>query len=95
MPQTQQTVLRVQVNNITGRTEYQVLDLYSSIPIKVTRSFADLTDVSKKNSDTALNVTLPGSKKNNAFFENFFDVDVQSFRFSAVKKALCQVLIDD
>ena len=95
MPQTQQTVLRVQVNNITGRTEYQVLDLYSSIPIKVTRSFADLTDVSKKNSDTALNVILPGSKKNNAFFENFFDVDVQSFRFSAVKKALCQVLIDD
>ena len=95
MSQTQQTVLRVQVNNITGSTEYQVLDLYSSIPIKITRSFADLTDISKKNSDTALNVILPGSKKNNAFFENFFDVDVQSFRFSAIKKALCQVLIDD
>ena len=95
MSQTQQTVLRVKVNNITGATEYQVLDLYSSIPIKITRSFADLTDISKKNSDTALNVILPGSKKNNAFFENFFDVDVQSFRFSAVKKALCQVLIDD
>ena len=95
MSQKQQTVLRVQ-NNVSGYTiQYQVLDLFSSIPIKVTRSYADLTDISKKNSDTALNVILPGSKTNNAFFENFFDVDVQSFKFSAVNKALCQVLIDD
>ena len=95
MSQKQQTVLRVQLNNVTGVTQYQVLDLFSSIPIKITRSYADLTDISKKNSDTALNVILPGSKNNNAFFENFFDVDVQSFKFSAIKKALCQVLIDD
>jgi hypothetical protein len=95
MSQKQQTVLRVQLNNTTGLTQYQVLDLFSSIPIKITRSYADLTDISKKNSDTALNVILPGSKTNNAFFENFFDVDVQSFKFSAIKKALCQVLIDD
>ena len=95
MSQKQQTVLRVQLNNTTGLTQYQVLDLFSSIPIKITRSYADLTDISKKNSDTALNVILPGSKRNNAFFENFFDVDVQSFKFSPIKKALCQVLIDD
>ena len=71
------------------------LDLYSSIPIKIVRDYADLQDISKKNSDTALNVLLPGSKKNNKFFENFFDVDTQSFRFSAVNKVNCQVLIND
>jgi hypothetical protein len=61
----------------------------------VTKIYADLMDISKKNSDTALNVLLPGTKVNNAFFENFFDVDTQSFRFSAIKKINCTVLIDD
>ncbi|CAB5214265.1 hypothetical protein UFOVP185_43 [uncultured Caudovirales phage] len=92
MSQQQQTVLRVQ---ISGTTVFQTLDLYSSIPIKINRSYADLQDISSKNSDTALNVKLPGSKKNNAFFENFFDVDTQSFAFSAIKKVYCQVLIND
>jgi hypothetical protein len=95
MGQQQQTVLRVQYNNTDGIPQYQVLDLLSSIPIKVTKNYADLTDISKKNSDTALNVLLPGSKTNNAFFENFFDVDAQSFRFSAIKKINCNVLIND
>ena len=92
MSQQQQTVLRVQ---ISGSTVFQTLDLYSSIPIKVNRSYADLQDISSKNSDTALNVKLPGSKKNNAFFENFFDVDTQSFAFNAIKKVYAQVLIND
>jgi hypothetical protein len=96
MGQQQQTVLRVQkINVTTGSTEYEVLDLYSSIPIKVTKNYADLQDISKKNSDTSLNILLPGSKKNNAYFNNFFDVDVQSFTFSAIKKVSCQVLIND
>jgi hypothetical protein len=95
MSQQQQTILRVQLNNIDGIPQYQILDTITSVPIKVTRNYADLTDISKKNSDTALSVLLPGSKTNNAFFENFFDVDAQSFRFSAIKKVNCQVLIND
>ena len=71
------------------------LDLSSDIPIKVTKNYADLQDISKKNSDTALNVKLPGSKRNNSFFENFFDVDTQSFAFSAIKKFNCLVLINE
>ena len=87
--QQQHTVLRVQLSNVlSGVTQYEVLDLYSSIPIKVSRNYADLQDISTKNSDTSLDVKLPGSKKNNAFFENFFDVDTQSFKFSAIKKTI-------
>jgi hypothetical protein len=93
MAQQQQTVLRVQFNSASGLT-YHNLDLNSSIPIKVTRSFAELQDISTKNSDTALNLKLPGSKANNRFFENFFDVDSQSLYFNAIKKVNCDVLID-
>jgi len=95
MSQQQQTILRVSYNNTTGITEYEVLDTYNEIPIRITRSFAELQDISKKNSDTAINVKLPGSKINNKFFENYFDVDVNLFKFNVLNKVSCQVLIND
>jgi hypothetical protein len=99
MSQQQQTVLRVQFDNVsnstTGITEYIVLDTYSSIPIKINRSYAELQDIGKKNSDYSIGIQIPGSKKNNRFFENFFNVDTQSLYFNAIKKAQCDILIND
>ena len=94
----QQTVLRVQfdnVNSITGIIQYEFLDLYSSIPIKINKSFAELQDISKRNSDYSIGLQLPGSKKNNKFFESFFNVDSQSLYFDANKRVQCNVLLDD
>ena len=49
----QQTILRVQTTvphlTISGETQYVNLDLYSDIPIKINKSFAELQDISKKN----------------------------------------------
>lgn len=95
MSQQQQTVLRVQYNSLSGSTEYEVLDLYSSVPIKIINSFAELQDIGKKNSDLSIGIQLPGSKRNNRFFENFFNVDTQSLFFNATLKAACAVLIND
>jgi hypothetical protein len=94
----QQTVLRVQFDNVntnTGITEYEFLDLYGDIPIKISKSFAELQDISKRNSDYSIGLQLPGSKRNNRFFENFFDVDAQSLYFNATKRVSCQVLLND
>jgi len=95
----QQTVLRVQFDNtsttITGVTEYEFLDLYGDVPIKINKSFAELQDISKRNSDYSIGLTLPGSKKNNRFFENFFNVDTQSLYFNVLQKVPCQVLLND
>jgi len=94
----QQTVLRVQTNipgEISGTTTYEFLDLYSSIPILINKSFAELGDIGKKNSDYSLGVLLPGSKKNNSFFENFFNVDASSLYFNPNKRVGCNVLISD
>ena len=82
----QQTVLRVQVDNvniITGITEYENLDLYSDVPIKINKSIAEIQDISKRNSDYSIGLSLPGSKKNNRFFESYFNVDSQSLFFDA------------
>lgn len=94
----QQTVLRVQfdnVNSTTGITQYEFLDIYSSIPILINKSFAELGDIGKRNSDYSVGVLLPGSKKNNKFFENYFNVDAQSLYFNPNQRVPCQILIND
>jgi len=75
--------------------QYDFLDLYDDIPLKINKSFAELQDISKRNSDYSVGVKLPGSKKNNRFFEDFYNVDTQSLYFDVTNKVQCQILIDD
>jgi hypothetical protein len=95
----QQTVLRVQTNiphaTISGATQTTTLDLYSDIPIKINKSIAEVEDIGKKNSDLSIGLSLPGSKKNNRFFENFFNVDTTSLYFNATQRVNIDVLLND
>lgn len=95
----QQTVLRVITNiphaTISGATETTTLDLYSDIPIKINKSIAEVEDIAKKNSDLSIGLSLPGSKKNNRFFENFFNVDTTSLYFNATQRVNIDVLLND
>jgi hypothetical protein len=74
---------------------YDFLDLYDDIPITINKSFAEIEDISKRNSDYSVGLKLPGSKKNNRFFEDFFNVDSIGLYFDVLKKVQCNVLIDD
>ena len=71
------------------------LDLYTDIPIKINKSFAELQDISKRNSDFSIGLQLPGSKKNNAFFESYFNVDVDTLYFNPLLRVPATVLIND
>lgn len=84
----------IEVNNTTV-LQHDFLDLYDDIPIKINKSYSELEDISKRNSDYSLGLTLPGSKKNNRFFEEFYNVDAQSLYFNVTKRVPCDVLIDD
>ena len=74
---------------------YQNLDTYSDIPIKINRSFAELQDISKRNSDYSIGLQIPGSKTNNSFFQSYFNVDSATLFFDATKKVSCDVLLND
>ena len=91
----QQTVLRVQTNDNSLLPNYEILDLYSDIPIKLNKSYAELQDIAKKNTEYSIGLTIPGSKTNNRFFENFFNVDTQSLFFNVTKRNNCDVLLGD
>jgi hypothetical protein len=73
----------------------ELLDLYSDIPIAINKSFAELQDISKRNSDYSIGLQLPGSKKNNRFFESFFNVDVDTLYFNPLTRVPCSVLVND
>jgi len=90
----------VYVDGVYSTTNYTVpefdnLDLYSDIPLTINKSFAEIQDVSKRNSDYSVGVKVPGSKKNNRFFEDFYNVDQSSLYFDVTSKVPCQVLIND
>lgn len=94
----QQTLLRVYSNSLNNQGNtypYEYLDTYSSIPIKINKSIAELQDIATRNSSYSVGLLLPGSKKNNRFFENFFNVDAQSLFFNAIKRVNCDVLLED
>lgn len=74
---------------------YDTLDLYTDIPLKLNKSFAELQDIGKRNSDYSVGLSLPGSKKNNAFFENYFNVDTNSLYFDVTKRVNIDVLMND
>jgi len=107
----QQTVLRVATNIIDftynvpidvfpyyeTRDQYGFtnLDLYGDIPIKINKSVSEIQDISKRNSDLSIGLTLPGSKNNNRFFEMFYNVNTISLYFDPTKRVACDVLLND
>ena len=75
-----------EVNEPQTIETYDYLDLYDDIPIKLSKSFSEIQDISKRNSDYSLSLILPGSKRNNRFFENFYNVDADSLFFDVTKR---------
>ena len=71
------------------------LDLYGDVPIKINKSFAELQDISKRNSDYSIGLSLPGSKKNNRFFESYYNVDNTTLYFDPTLRVPCEVLLND
>lgn len=74
---------------------YDTLDLYGDIPLKLNKSFAEIQDIGKRNSDYSVGLSLPGSKKNNAFFENYFNVDMNSLFYDVTRRVNIDVLLND
>jgi len=62
--------IRTIVNN-----ETIYLDLYKNEPVLLSLSFAELQDITKKNSNFSKAFSLPGSKKNNLVFNFFYELN--------------------
>jgi hypothetical protein len=71
------------------------LDTFTDEIIKVSNNVTGLFDVGLLPSDFTRQITLPGSKTNNAFFEHVYDISVQSpFLFATNVKVPCHIDYD-
>jgi len=70
----------------TINSGYTYLDLYKNEPVFLSLSFAELQDITKKNSNFSKSFSLPGSKKNNEVFNFFYDLNAIPTTFNPNNK---------
>lgn len=70
------------------------LDLYQNEPVLLNMSFAELQDITKKNSNFSQTFTLPGSKSNNQVFNFFYDLNAIPTDFNPNNKFDASLLWD-
>jgi len=81
--------IRTTVNN-----ENIFLDLYKNEPVLLSLSFAELQDITKKNSNFSKAFSLPGSKKNNIVFNFFYELNSVPTTFDPNSKFEATLLWD-
>jgi hypothetical protein len=79
--------IRTIVNN-----ELKYLDLFNTEDVVMEVSFAEVQDVTQKNSVFSQSFTLPGSKNNNDIFNHFYDTNASTFDYNPKEKFNAQLV---
>jgi hypothetical protein len=74
--------------------EIKYLDLYQNEPVFLSLSFAELQDITKKNSNFSKAFSLPGTKNNNDIFNFFYDINAVPLDFNPNNKVEAALLWD-
>jgi hypothetical protein len=70
------------------------LDISQEIDIALQYSIADIKDISKRNASYSKTIVLPGTKNNNYWFGNLFDVNADFSAFNPNKKTAAKLLVN-
>lgn len=68
------------------------VDLYGDEGINFNYSFAEIQDITKKNSNFSQSFSVPGSKKNNQIFNHFYDLNSVNLDYD-VRRAIDATLV--
>ena len=68
------------------------LDLKDDVPVSLNYAIANVKDPSKRDGAFSKTIKLPGTSKNNEFFEYLFDVNIATRTFNPMLKTNCYVL---
>lgn len=80
--------------NITISGNTYPLDMFEDVDFKLNLSFAEIQDITKRNSTYSKSFYVPGSKHNNDVFQHFFNINA-SFTDYDVRKKMDAVLTYD
>jgi len=82
----------ISTQNITYRliANGEQLDVFEDEDLKISNNVTGLFDIGVLPSDFTRQITLPGTKKNNAFFEHVYDISIENpFLFATNVKIPC------
>lgn len=69
--------------------------LSKEFPVPITKSVADIADITKKNSSYSKTITIPGTKENNLLLSNIFDINQAEGTFNINRKVKCFIYTND
>lgn len=75
---------------VAGNTEY--IELFGTDALTMDLSFAEIQDITKKNSAYTKELNVPGTNNNNYIFNYFFDLNQVPLDFTPTKKFEAQIL---
>ena len=81
--------IRVSIDDVT-----KFIDLYDDEPVLISLGFAELEDITKKNSAFSKAFGVPGSKNNNQIFNYFYDLNSVPLDFNPNNKFNCIMMWD-
>jgi len=79
----------LQVTSLSGTTVY--LDLYDDVSVNLNLSFAEIQDITSRNSGYSQTFRVPGTSKNNQFFNYMFNVNQEGLSFDIQKSVICSI----
>ena len=80
--------------NATINGERKVIDLYGDEDITMDISFAEVQDITKRNSAFTQEFNIPGSKNNNDIFNHFYDFSVSTIDFDVREKFVAEITLN-
>ena len=70
------------------------LDTYGNENVALTFQVDDVRNIANKNASYSKDFNLPATKRNNRFFEHYYDLDRYNLDFNAYKSFRCELYID-
>lgn len=80
--------------NATINGERRIIDLYGDEDITMDVSFAEVQDITKRNSAFTQEFNIPGSKNNNDIFNHFYDFSVSTIDFDVREKFVAEITLN-
>ena len=79
----------LQVTDLDGQSLY--LDLYDDVSVNLNMSFAEIQDITSKNSGYSQTFRVPGTPINNKFFNYMFNVNQEGLSFDIQQSVICSI----
>ena len=77
---------------IANKTE---LDIYEDLGVALTMEIEDILSLNKRTTSWSKTIIIPGTPKNNKFFEKIFEVKIDLVAFNPVKKITTTMRAED